>query len=669
MPGTKSISEVKDLYDLIELYGSLDKNADGLLGSGEISAEEIKSGDRGGIGSANSDVRDGFLSPWEVAQMLGFKWEDVRAFKIANLFRHQIFPNIANLQQDIEIDGITYKAGTSLEFHPNGKVAQGTLAKDYYFLTSSDMRISAGSNIFFNLNGKFQRGVLASAASVAGVSCPVGSEVRFVESTGSVVLSFGNNPVNIDGIFYQEIAVSSKSKQQTRTLTRESSIPLTSSGILRVPLPAGHKVTVDGNLAPHPERLSMPVTINRIVCPVGTYFEPLSSETWTYGVTLRAPASEMLLFNGAGLRSVHIHGDGSIYSMDFIEPISITVGSLTIKVASIDFYPDRSVKSVKLAEDLPSPYGNRMVHRRGDVIFFLRNSALVEGSLEAFNRLFPHIKLSGQLNSSEIERIMLSLDELPTSVTESINGINFTYHNRTDDLLTTGIDEGINANPVNMTITLWKDHIPERSLFQHEAAHIFTYHQQRIAAQNIQRRTTNIDYLRYNSALQQDTDIVSAQASEELEVIRQEMARSFEGQWQRIVDDGGIVYGTVAKQKKNYRALVWISKDVKGEEEGPRYGFVRSYGSQDFYEDVATHVEMIWDNPELYRQLITPYSKFYEEHQDQRRYATVYRAKLELLHKYGFITEAKYREIVTEERKPKEQDIVDFCNREAVNCP
>ncbi len=72
MPGTKSISEVRDLYDLIEFYGNLDKNADGLLGPDEVSAEEIAAGDRGGIGSANADVKDGFLSPWEVMLMRGF---------------------------------------------------------------------------------------------------------------------------------------------------------------------------------------------------------------------------------------------------------------------------------------------------------------------------------------------------------------------------------------------------------------------------------------------------------------------------------------------------------------------------------------------------------------------------------------------------------------------
>ena len=121
-----------------------------------------------------------------------------------------------------------------------------------------------------------------------------------------------------------------------------------------------------------------------------------------------------------------------------------------------------------------------------------------------------------------------------------------------------------------------------------------------------------------------------------------------------------------------------LLRDEKGGDGGWRngeskkmaqFGCMTSYGSKNFKEDIATFAESATFEPGKIRNRIDPHSKFYWLHPDQKRYASVYRAKLELLREYGFITEEKYSEILPQKTKPLHPRVATFCAREAVNCP
>ena len=53
---------------------------------------------------------------------------------------------------DTVVDSIPYKAGTDLEFHPNGQLEVGTLAAD---VTLGGITYKAGTELHFRDNGKF----------------------------------------------------------------------------------------------------------------------------------------------------------------------------------------------------------------------------------------------------------------------------------------------------------------------------------------------------------------------------------------------------------------------------------------------------------------------------------------------------------------------------------
>jgi len=71
---------------------------------------------------------------------------------------------------------------------------------------------------------------------------------------------------------------------------------------------------------------------------------------------------------------------------------------------------------------------------------------------------------------------------------------------------------------------------------------------------------------------------------------------------------------------------------------GPKNGCVRAYGCNNFYEDVATFVEPVARGDYgFYKPFITPESDQYDPR---------YRKKLDLLHRYGFITNEDYQKII-----------------------
>ncbi len=625
MPGTKSISEVRDLYDLIELYGSLDKNADGLLGAGEVSAEEIAAGDRGGIGSANADVKDGFLSPWEVAQMRGFKWEDVRPLRIANQIHHTAFNDIKSLSKHVELGDIVFKTGAPLLFHSNGVVREGVTAQA---MTFNSVPLPAGTRLSFNSAGRLASAILVEPISYRKIAMPIGTKIEFGETP--LFISSEENAFSNDGIHYIEIAYDGPVSH--RKLAKDSMFPIFKSGneTIYAHLSKGDDlILIDENEVRFSGvNLNSETALLGFSCAKGSIiqFDPA-----LHAIFLKGDIRQ------SGIRFQEIVIDtrslqrGGILTEDTV----VMIGNRPYKFAAhryVAFTPENMIVQATLAEAVESPYGTGVFPAGSDVAFS-DDGRLLEGSMACFHTLFPGISLTGEATPKDIVHIMKSLKELPRKVIASIREIHLASKNE-EDSAEYKYEDG-HADQDGHTITLqkgrWKgdpNYFEHFALILHEAAHIFTFEQE-------------------------------------------ERSSKFSDRWKQIVAGvDGDVYGKDIELASDKTIMThWTSKDQSASDQGPRNGCVSAYGCQNLYEDVATHVRTIVSDPGLYRELIDPDSKFYENDKDQKKYAPVYRAKLELLHEYGFITDAKYREIVPEEPKQKHQDIANFCAREAVNCP
>ncbi len=665
MPGTKSISKIRGLYDLIDLYQNLDIDGDGLLGPHEVSIVEIAKGDRGGVGFAKQNRKDGFLSPWEVAQMRGFKPEDVQPLRIANQIFGRTFEDIEQMKRSYGVPvtrsvSIICKIGTRLAFHPNGRVAQAVLEEPWN--CGHGCTLPAGTTILLDQWGFFKEARIDKAAVINHIAVPAGTTVR--RDADCLIFSAERDHLVANGIPYQELALIT-SDSAVGTLARKTIAPLGTMITLDAIMHAGALVMLTAEMSIQ-RALDGPLWVNGIFCPAGSHFDTKVRDGMPIA-ELHPPKDEHLQFRGRRLQSATITGRPKIMELTFASTEEISLHGIRMKVSAMLCRPDGSVSGVELAQDLQSPYGSGIVHRAGESVALLRDGSLVEGSIEAFRHLYPAITLSGKYNRHEIETLIMNLDRLPPAVRESLKAINLSYKRESNANFL--LDEAGHADPMNMTIYLWKDSDSylDLSTIQHEAAHIFTFHQRSVVSRVIQRRTAHIDFSRYNPAQSESDYLIPSQVAEENAIIMQEMSRSFEERWLKIVETNGNPYGKVGRKKgSDTLNLEWISLDEKGNNDGPRYGFVRPYGSKNFYEDVATHVEMIWDNPALFRQLITSDSEFYKTHPEQIRYTQVYREKLKLLRDYGFITDEKYREIFPS--APLHPATADFCAREAVNC-
>ena len=87
----------------------------------------------------------------------------------------------------------------------------------------------------------------------------------------------------------------------------------------------------------------------------------------------------------------------------------------------------------------------------------------------------------------------------------------------------------------------------------------------------------------------------------------------------------------------------WKQQDSSGSYDGPRYGFVGTYGGQNFYEDVATFAEKVHTDPSFFKSVIK---------QDSPT-ENVYLRKIGLLYEYGFINSADYWKVLSQLRQEK----------------
>jgi hypothetical protein len=314
------------------------------------------------------------------------------------------------------------------------------------------------------------------------------------------------------------------------------------------------------------------------------------------------------------------------------------------------FRPDGMVKNGTLSMDVPSPYGGQYIHRAGSSVDFSKDGLLIEATPEGFRALFPTIALSGLVSQDDIRAAIAAFSTLNPQTLACIKGLHFGY----DDLPTPFVrskQRGY-ANPFNNTIYIRKGKplSPDtRTDIIHESAHMRHIALQKETMRRIAAATRHLDPTK-PSELIEDHAIGNFIFS-----------RSFDAQWSQAAGyDFHFSIADLFSYLRNFNAHSAIAAGLVVDE--PAMGFMSSYGHVSIWEDVATQVEAIHKNPDLYRDLIDPDSDYYQDKPDQRAYARVYRAKLDLLRTYGFIAEQLYRDIV-----PMHERMRTFC--QIVNCP
>jgi len=228
-----------------------------------------------------------------------------------------------------------------------------------------------------------------------------------------------------------------------------------------------------------------------------------------------------------------------------------------------------------------------------------------EYTIKDFQTFFPNISLTGNIDSTNIKLAIDYLLSLPPKMLASIKGIDFPVIWESAGLAYATSDGIIHL--MRATFDMFS--------FQHECAHILTFHLENKIVEGANATLTAV-------GLKPITNVLT-------KVKKQ----SFKGRWQSIAGD---VYSKYIDPDTKYNINPGWKKN--GLDDGPRHGCVKSYGSKDFYEDVATFVEQIWKNPEFFSPLVNPKSASYDPR---------YKQKLALLLEYGFINKAQYDKVIS----------------------
>lgn len=101
--------------------------------------------------------------------------------------------------------------------------------------------------------------------------------------------------------------------------------------------------------------------------------------------------------------------------------------------------------------------------------------------------------------------------------------------------------------------------------------------------------------------------------------------------WEAQLGEG---YSINNRADRAYQDMMKI--DIDSRTNNPKDGFLNDYGKNNIQEDKATFVEQVYRDPSYFAELVNPTSPQYDAR---------YVKKLELLKKYGFISEEKFNEI------------------------
>lgn len=242
---------------------------------------------------------------------------------------------------------------------------------------------------------------------------------------------------------------------------------------------------------------------------------------------------------------------------------------------------------------------------------------------ETFKAEFPDIILSGRIGQNEVLALTEVLRNLPEDYAKSVNLIEFYGDKIKPSLLIhelLGLGAAGYARPVVNTIGIEKE--SGESVIAHELAHTYTF---MVEAQDALK---SFEYFTPTIG-----GGISRKGSPPL---------GFRELW---LETAGDVY------RKDLKIIntEWedgfdlISMEWDDGTSGPRYGFVRPYGSFMYYEDVATWVEEIYKSITILSYDYETFGKMF--HPDNPDYKKSLR-KLYLLRRYGFITPEQYDSVL-----------------------
>ncbi len=230
-----------------------------------------------------------------------------------------------------------------------------------------------------------------------------------------------------------------------------------------------------------------------------------------------------------------------------------------------------------------------------------------------------HIEIKGDIDYVVLKRVVDSIETLPPDLMNSISRIIVTdyqsfYRICVPNSVACAFDDG--------SIIFNRDSIGYFSDFYHEAAHVRTF----ILEQ--EKEKTKMELLRFPTS---DN------------IFKSTKLKSIKDGWLEIAGD---VYlrdtklVTIQDQTQSLIVIVWTDGT-----QGPRNGCIRPYGCTNYHEDVSTFIENVYKDPKLISALINPQSPTYDIRYSQ---------KLDLLYKYGYITNGRYNTILQLSKLPSE---------------
>lgn len=185
----------------------------------------------------------------------------------------------------------------------------------------------------------------------------------------------------------------------------------------------------------------------------------------------------------------------------------------------------------------------------------------------------------------------------------------------------------------------------EYTTFIHESTHAYQFdiakdkdgllseYQKKINLYKEKEREYNNKLIKGYEDLRLKEELNKLKADNEKSIIEYKNKKSlYEEEWESISGDS---YGKIKLEKKNNHYSYVYSDDPSNM--GAKYGCVEPYGCKDLWEDGATFVEKIIIEPEFFKDKINPKSNTYDIR---------FRKKIDLLVKYNFISEEKYKQVL-----------------------
>ncbi len=174
------ISDVKSMNDLLNLYASYDNNDNRKLEVGEIPLDTIRFYDRTGdnalskwevMTAVNQIQRAVIFSDLQIREQRTVEENIERIFVSGSVyFWNTVDVREGDLKINATLQGLEWKQGTRLFFHPNGKIAGGQLSKNTVIQGIQwESGLGTWSRISLHENGRISFGIPAKDTMIQGM--------------------------------------------------------------------------------------------------------------------------------------------------------------------------------------------------------------------------------------------------------------------------------------------------------------------------------------------------------------------------------------------------------------------------------------------------------------------------------------------------------------------